>query len=140
MTNITRRSFLEMAFAISVTAAWGNLPPLPSRVSLRERRDLFPEGVASGDPDSSSVLLWTRYPQPARTAETKLNLIVSRASSQSRLLQSLKLLIGPVGCSSVDSNRRPCIGIALPAVIVMTAALGTKHRVIDFTGRPRRSS
>ena len=31
-----------------------------SRVSWRERRDLFPEGVASGDPDSNSVLLWTR--------------------------------------------------------------------------------
>jgi len=28
----------------------------------RERRDLFPEGVASGDPDPNSVILWTRRP------------------------------------------------------------------------------
>lgn len=26
----------------------------------RERRDLFPEGVASGDPDDKNVILWTR--------------------------------------------------------------------------------
>ena len=38
--------------------------PIPgcSQTRWRERRDLFPEGVASGDPDSNSVLLWTRYP------------------------------------------------------------------------------
>lgn len=28
----------------------------------RERRDLYPEGVASGDPDPTSVILWTRRP------------------------------------------------------------------------------
>jgi alkaline phosphatase D len=33
-------------------------------VAWRERRELFPEGVASGDPDASSVLLWTRRPWP----------------------------------------------------------------------------
>src|SRR5580693_2773368 len=60
MPTITRRSFLEMAAAVGATAAWSN--PFSKRSSLawRERRDLFPEGVASGDPDSHSVLLWTR--------------------------------------------------------------------------------
>jgi alkaline phosphatase D len=33
-----------------------------SKVNWRERRDLFPEGVASGDPGPDSVLLWTRRP------------------------------------------------------------------------------
>ena len=28
----------------------------------RERRDLYPQGVASGDPDPHSVILWTRRP------------------------------------------------------------------------------
>ena len=51
MTPITRRSFLKMALAISATAAWGDLSPSVSRVAWSERRDLFPEGVASGDPD-----------------------------------------------------------------------------------------
>jgi alkaline phosphatase D len=30
--------------------------------SARERRDLYPEGVASGDPEPGSVILWTRRP------------------------------------------------------------------------------
>ncbi len=65
MSTITRRSFLGMAAAIGATAAWGNPFGTKSTVAWRERRDLFPEGVASGDPDSNSVLLWTRRP-PAR--------------------------------------------------------------------------
>ena len=39
-----------------------------------ERRDLFAEGVASGDPDSTSVLLWTRasVAGPAPTVNLKV--------------------------------------------------------------------
>ncbi|MGZ8407275.1 MAG: alkaline phosphatase D family protein [Caulobacteraceae bacterium] len=33
-----------------------------SHTNWRERRDLYPEGVASGDPDAQSVILWTRRP------------------------------------------------------------------------------
>src|SRR5262249_33745746 len=29
---------------------------------MMPRRDLFPHGVASGDPDTTSVVLWTRRP------------------------------------------------------------------------------
>jgi alkaline phosphatase D len=32
-----------------------------------ERRDLYPEGVASGDPDAHSVLLWARHPFSSET-------------------------------------------------------------------------
>lgn len=34
----------------------------PSRVAWREDRAAFPQGVASGDPDEHSVILWTRRP------------------------------------------------------------------------------
>jgi len=61
MTKISRRELLVAAAALSATAAWAK-EPSPSRVNWQERRDLYPEGVASGDPDSSSVLLWTRRP------------------------------------------------------------------------------
>jgi alkaline phosphatase D len=61
-TTITRRSFLTMAAAIGATAAWGSPFGTQSHIAWRERPDLFPEGVASGDPDSNSVLLWTRRP------------------------------------------------------------------------------
>ncbi len=60
--KFTRRSFLETAVALNATAAWSRPIGSPSRVTWRERRDLFPEGVASGDPDFNSVLLWTRRP------------------------------------------------------------------------------
>jgi len=58
---VTRRDFIKMAAAMGAGLAWG-ANASASRVSWRERRDLFPEGVASGDPDSTSVILWTRRP------------------------------------------------------------------------------
>jgi alkaline phosphatase D len=58
--KITRRDFVRTAVALGATAAWGSTTPKASTTSWRERRDLFAEGVASGDPDSNSVLLWTR--------------------------------------------------------------------------------
>src|SRR5215471_7259007 len=69
MGNISRRDFLAVAAVFGVEAAWARSFSAPSKISWRERRDLFPEGVASGDPDSNSVLLWTRrspQPQPAQ--------------------------------------------------------------------------
>ena len=60
MGNISRRDFLAMAAVLGAEAAWGRSFGASSKISWRERRDLFPEGVASGDPDSTSVLLWTR--------------------------------------------------------------------------------
>src|SRR6476646_4593325 len=59
--KISRRSFLEAAAAIGASLAWVG-PARGSRVQWHERRDLYPEGVASGDPDSHSVILWTRRP------------------------------------------------------------------------------
>jgi alkaline phosphatase D len=59
--NINRRSFLKAAAAIGASLAWVE-PARGSRVHWREQRDLYPEGVASGDPDSNSVILWTRRP------------------------------------------------------------------------------
>ena len=52
MGNISRRDFLAMAAVLGAEAAWGRSFSAPSKISWRERRDLFPEGVASGDPDS----------------------------------------------------------------------------------------
>jgi alkaline phosphatase D len=60
LSSMDRRSFIQLAVAMGATLAWGNAKGSPSHVAWRERRDLFAEGVASGDPDFSSVLLWTR--------------------------------------------------------------------------------
>src|SRR5215210_3656964 len=61
MIRPTRRRFLAAAAAMGASAAWG-AEAQPSRVARRERRDLYPEGVASGDPAPDSVMLWTRRP------------------------------------------------------------------------------
>ncbi len=54
MGNISRRDFLAVAAVLGAEAAWGRSFSTPSKISWRERRDLFPEGVASGDPDSTA--------------------------------------------------------------------------------------
>jgi alkaline phosphatase D len=62
MSRMSRRSFMELALALGANAAWGRPHPTRSEKPWRERREAYPEGVASGDPDSHSVLLWTRRP------------------------------------------------------------------------------
>ena len=59
---ITRREFIALAASYGATLALSGTASARSNVNWRERRDLFPEGVASGDPEPDSVLLWTRRP------------------------------------------------------------------------------
>jgi alkaline phosphatase D len=94
MLSVTRRSFLQMAAAIGATAAWGHPFRSKSSIAWRERRDLFPEGVASGDPDSNSVLLWTRRPPAGKSGHNsalkldviKLNVEVAEDEQFSRVV------------------------------------------------------
>ena len=58
---LSRRDFMQLAAAMGASLAWGGAAGA-SQTSWKERRDLFPEGVASGDPDPSSFVLWTRRP------------------------------------------------------------------------------
>jgi alkaline phosphatase D len=80
----SRRQLLAAALAIGATAAFGSARAAPSRLKWTERRDLYPEGVASGDPAPDSVILWTRRPQqsgepaPAVTVEVALDEAFSR--------------------------------------------------------------
>ena len=78
--SLNRRAFLETALAIGASTAWGR-PGGPSKLQSKERRDLYPEGVASGDPDHHSVLLWTRRPE-----ENELTVEVSENESFSRVI------------------------------------------------------
>ena len=59
--RISRRAFIQTAAAMGASLAWGKTARA-SRVQWTERRTFYPEGVASGDPDASSVILWTRRP------------------------------------------------------------------------------
>src|SRR4051812_2205222 len=59
--TLSRRKFIKTAATLGAALAWGG-KARASRVRWQERRDLYPEGVASGDPDPNSVILWTRRP------------------------------------------------------------------------------
>jgi alkaline phosphatase D len=88
MTTITRRSFIQMATALGATAAWGQRSATRSNISWHERRDFYPEGVASGDPESDSVLLWTRRPPKNRSVADKLHVEVAEDESFTRVVAS----------------------------------------------------
>src|SRR5689334_16525429 len=60
--TFSRRDFIQVAATIGASLVWGTSTSCKSRTSWRERRKLYPEGVASGDPDHQSVILWTRRP------------------------------------------------------------------------------
>ena len=111
MSTITRRSLMEMAAAIGAAAAWGRPSGAPSRTHWRERRDLFPQGVASGDPDSRSVLLWTRCPQAAAHSTVNLNVEVAEDELFTRVVAAGA---APVAAAS-DWTCRILVGGLKPA-------------------------
>ena len=57
-TRYGRRRFLASAAAMGAVLAWPRAQARPRKWT--ERRDLYAEGVASGDPAPDSVILWTR--------------------------------------------------------------------------------
>jgi alkaline phosphatase D len=111
MTKITRRSFMEMAMALGASAAWGQPTAVRSKVPWHERRDFYPEGVASGDPESDSVLLWTRCPPIAGNAAEKLTVEVAEDQAFNRVVASAEARIS--GAS--DWTSRVLVGGLKPA-------------------------
>ncbi|HEY6178915.1 MAG TPA: alkaline phosphatase D family protein, partial [Kofleriaceae bacterium] len=55
-----RREFLELAAVLGASLALGCQRGVAPRWT--QRAEYFPQGVASGDPDDRSVILWTRRP------------------------------------------------------------------------------
>lgn len=84
MTRPDRRRFLLSAAALGATAAWSDAKAAPSRIAWTERRDLYPQGVASGDPGPDSVILWTR--RPAGGAAVALTVEVSEDPGFQRVI------------------------------------------------------
>src|SRR5262245_59364377 len=93
MSTMTRREFLSTAAILGASAAWARLSPRTSRVAWTERRDLFPEGVASGDPRPGSVVLWTRCPGGGRAI--RLTVEVAEDASFGRVIASTRTVASP---------------------------------------------
>jgi len=113
MNTITRRSFLQTAIALGATAAWGKAVGTKSGISWRERRDCYPEGVASGDPDSNSVLLWTRRPPVGGSTVRKLTAEVAEDAHFSRVMATAEAPISEVS----DWTCRVLVGGLKPSRI-----------------------
>ncbi len=105
----SRRSFLKVAAALGASLAWGG-PARASRVRWHERRDLYPQGVASGDPDPHSVLLWTRRPFSEGTRQV-LTVEVAEDEAFHRVIAHAK---APVS-SDADWTARVLLGGLAPA-------------------------
>ena len=108
---MTRRSFLEGAVALGATAVWGQRTPARSRVTWHERRDVYPEGVASGDPDSHSVLLWTRRPSFEGRSVERLTVEVAEDEAFSRVVATAEAPI----LEASDWTCRVLVGGLTPA-------------------------
>lgn len=107
--KISRRSFLKTAAAIGASLAWVG-PASGSRIDWHERRDLYPQGVASGDPDPHSVILWTRRPFDQGTRHL-LNVEVAEDEAFRRVIAHAQ---APVS-SAADWTSRVLVGGLKPA-------------------------
>jgi alkaline phosphatase D len=118
--SISRRSFLETAAALGASLAWVG-PARGSGVDWRERRDLYPEGVASGE------ILWTRRPFAHGTRQI-LTVEVAEDAAFGRVIAQAR---APVS-SAADWTARVLIGGLEPAHVYwyrFTDAEGNGSRV-----------
>ena len=86
MPQLDRRHFLKLAAALGAALAVGCSPIRPSTSGWRERRDLYPQGVASGDPDEHSVLVWTRRPYADGRTDAHLRVEIAEDAAFTRVL------------------------------------------------------
>jgi alkaline phosphatase D len=85
-------------------------PVRASRVQWKERRDLYSEGVASGDPDPHSVILWTRRPFAKGTRE----LLTVEVAEDEAFRRVIAHALTPVSSAS-DWTARVLVGGLEPA-------------------------
>jgi len=76
----------------------------------QERRDLYPQGVASGDPHSDSVILWTRRPPAGNGKARVLNVEVSADPRFRRVVATTQASVSEETdwtCRVLAANLRP---------------------------------
>lgn len=73
----SRRAFAAQAAALGAALAFGRTSAQAALAARKERRDLYPQGVASGDPRPDSVILWTRRAPDAGAAAHRLTVEVA---------------------------------------------------------------
>ena len=126
MSQVTRREFMAAAAALGATPVWATKKPARSHVPSNERRDLFPEGVASGDPQPDSVLLWTRRPLDTGT-DSRLLVEVAEDDTFKQVVVSSAAVVS----AASDWTCRVLVGNLKPASVYW-------YRFTDETGMTSR--
>ncbi len=109
MTTLSRRRFLQLAAAVGASAVWSRAFASPSTLNSTERRDLYPEGVASADPHHDSVLLWTRHTPFDAPAKLTIELAEDEAFTKVVATTSAKI------SAASDWTTRVLVGNPKPA-------------------------
>src|SRR5262249_52639146 len=88
-----RRDFLAMAASLGASLAWRSSFARTSKVAWKERRELYPQGVASADPDAESVILWTRRPAVGGVAARRLTAEVAEDQAFERIVATSEVAL-----------------------------------------------
>ena len=125
MKEVNRRAFGAIAAGIGATLALSGRSDAAA-VTWRERRDLYPDGVASGDPEPDSVILWTRRP----------------FTSGDRELLTVQIAVDPAFHRIVSTVNVPVLAEADWTCRVLAAGLKPAtiywYRFVDRTGAGSR--
>jgi len=84
--HASRRSLLKQAAALGAALAFGQSCASTPAGPRTERRDLYPQGVASGDPAPESVILWTRRAPEEGASSHRLMVEVASDEAFSRIV------------------------------------------------------
>ncbi len=137
--TLSRRDFIQTAAAMGAALAWSG-PAHSSRINWREQRSLYPEGVASGDPDPNSVILWTRRPFNEGTRHVLTVEVASDPSFRRVVAQAP----APVSAAS-DWTARVLVGRLKPATTYWyrftdSAGNGSRDRPHAYRAAAERSA
>lgn len=92
--STSRRRFLSLAAGFAAAPAFAGIASA-STSGWQERRDAYPQGVASGDPDSTSVLLWTRRPPLEGKAASRVSVEVAEDEGFRRVVAKGSQALSP---------------------------------------------
>ena len=131
-----RRQFLSGAASLGIMGVWATpSSAAPSRIAWREDRGCFPQGVASGDPDEHSVVLWTRRPFNQGERHT-LTVEVAQDAEFRRVIGKARASVR----EAADWTCRALLGGLSPATVYwyrFTDASGAGSRVGRTITAPR---
>src|SRR5579872_156695 len=112
MAWLTRRKFLALTAAASygTAVAWRTAYARASTLSWAERRDIYPQGVASGDPHPDSVILWTRRPPVGASKARALTVEIAEDRSFRRVVAGAETNVSEETdwtCRVLAANLKP---------------------------------